>query len=74
MQTFAQKKINKRGYLPIMKSLIASHMCAPNGNCGFMRTYIPCYKKTEDRSSRTQIFFKIGALKNFANFTEKDLY
>ena len=25
------------------------------------------------RSSRSQIFFKIGVLKNFAKFTEKDL-
>ena len=26
-----------------------------------------------ERSSRWQMFFKIGALKNFANFTEKHL-
>ena len=41
---------------------------------GFMRTYISCYIGSEDRSSRSQMFFKMGILENFANFTGKHLW
>ena len=54
-----------------MKSFLAiqtklrwgSHMCAHNGNRGFMRTYITCYIGTEDRSSCSQFFSKRVFLK-----------
>ena len=29
-------------------------ICAHNGNCGFMRTYIPCYKGSEKKVSLTK--------------------
>ena len=32
-----------------------------------------CYNPRKDRTSRSQIFFKIGVLKNFANVTQKHL-
>ena len=66
-------KKNKRDYSPTMKSFIASqkklrqwsHTCKYHWNCGFMRTYIPCYIGSEYKSSRLHMFFKIGVLKNF---------
>ena len=75
------KNINKRDYLPTMKSFIESqkkvrqwsHMCSHNGNCGFMRTYISCCIGSKDSSSRSLMFFKIGVLKIFASFTEEHL-
>ena len=41
---------------------------------GFMRTCIPCYIGSEDRSSRSQMFFKMSVLENFAHFTGKHLW
>ena len=41
---------------------------------GFMRTYKPCYIGSEDRSSRSQMFFKMGVLENFLHFTRKQLW
>ena len=75
------KRINKQEYLSIVKSFIASqkklhqwwHMCAHNESCGLVRAYIPYYIGSEDRSRRSQIFFKVGVLKNFTDFTGKHL-
>ena len=65
----------KQDYLHFMNEIIYctqikllrqwSQICVHNRNCGFMRTYIPCYIESEDKSSRLQTFFKIGILKSF---------
>ena len=65
----------KQDYLPFMNEIFHctqikllrqwSQICVRNRNCGFMRTYIPCYIESEDKSSRLQTFFKIGILKSF---------
>ena len=70
IQTFSQKE-HKWDYFLMIKSFIASQkkllrrssMCVHKGNCEFMRTYITCYIGSEDRSSRSQIFFKRGVFK-----------
>ena len=73
MRNSCSKNLGKFNSLKNLNDVEQFSYVFKNFSIGFFRT---CYEqliKSYFRSSRPQMFFKIGVLKNFANFTGKHL-